>query len=359
LVTGHTGFKGAWLSLWLQEIGAKVYGISIPGCDSEEHLSKLQLAAIGIEVDIRDFGNLNKAVTDIQPDIVFHLAAQSLVRRSYKNPRETWDTNVVGTLNILEAAKNARSVQAVVVATTDKVYENKNWVYGYRENDQLGGYDPYSASKAATEILIASYRNSFMNDLQMRVATARSGNVLGGGDWSEDRIIPDLVRSLQTKTPLLVRNPLATRPWQHVLDPLAGYLLLGQNLLQKEPVSTAWNFGPNAEGNRTVADLLNSAKSNWAELHWQQDTNPQPHEASFLFLNTDKARTELHWQPVWPFERTVKETIAWYKAYLKNRSLITREQLERYQQDALAQGAIGVEISHILDAHCWLLFDSL
>jgi CDP-glucose 4,6-dehydratase len=340
LVTGHTGFKGAWLSLWLTDLGAEVTGVSLSGCDSEAHAQQLQLPIKEHLQDIRNYEDFAQIVKSAKPDIVFHLAAQSLVRRSYREPLDTWSTNLQGTANVLEACRTSGCVRACIVVTTDKVYENKNWQFGYREIDELGGHDPYSASKAATELLVSSFRRSFGAQAGLLIATARAGNVIGGGDASEDRIIPDAIKAIRNNSTLIVRNPGATRPWQHVLEPISGYLMLASKLLQREAsFEGAWNFGPSPEGNQTVRALLQTFEKNWTDLHWKEEQETRWHEANLLYLNTDKARTSLGWRPVWSFETAVAKTAQWYKAlYLENR-LLTLGQLRQYIDDARNAGA--------------------
>lgn len=345
LVTGHTGFKGAWLSLWLTQLGAEVTGVSLKGCDSEAHAQRLKLPIQEHFEDIRNYEDFAKILKSAKPDIVFHLAAQSLVRRSYREPLDTWSTNLQGTANVLEACRASGCVRACVVVTTDKVYENKNWQFGYRETDELGGYDPYSASKAATELLVNSFRRSFGEKSGVLTATARAGNVIGGGDASEDRIIPDAVRAIQNTSKLIVRNPGATRPWQHVLEPLSGYLLLGSKLLNGEnSVAEAWNFGPGTEGNQTVHKLLETFSKSWPDLDWKVEQDTTLHEANFLYLNTDKARTSLGWTPVWGFEAAVAKTANWYKSLHLENHLSTAEQLRQYIEDAKQAGAIWCQL---------------
>ncbi|MDH5655975.1 MAG: CDP-glucose 4,6-dehydratase, partial [Spirochaetia bacterium] len=279
-VTGHTGFKGSWLTLWLENLSAKVSGFSLDPEADPNHWNLISSRAVDVRGDINHFENLKAAITEAKPEIVFHLAAQPLVRRSYREPLNTWQTNVAGTANLLEACRSVKSVKAVVVITTDKCYENKEWEWGYRENDRLGGHDPYSASKAACELVVDSYRKSFFNEKGVLIASARAGNVIGGGDWSEDRLLPDLVRAISEKKILEIRSPGATRPWQHVLDPLAGYLLLGQKLLEGGgEFAEAWNFGPTHEGNRTVKELLEEIKKSFPDVKWKTDRADHPHEA--------------------------------------------------------------------------------
>jgi len=293
-------------------------------------------------LDIRDATALASLVTDSQPEIVFHLAAQPLVRRSYREPIETWSTNVMGTAHLLEACRNTKSVKAIVIVTSDKCYANQEWQWGYREHDRLGGHDPYSASKAAAELVAASYRRSFFGGSNSPLlATARAGNVVGGGDWSEDRLIPDLVRAISAQQPLEIRSPNATRPWQHVLDSLSGYLMLGQQLLNRRcEFADAWNFGPEPAGNQTVSNVLEALNKFWPELRWHESNSPQPHEANFLYVDSAKANRVLNWQPIWRMEETLKATANWYRAWLETNSVVTRHQIDAYGDAAQNAGAI-------------------
>lgn len=314
-LTGHTGFKGAWLGRWLQRMGAEVHGYALPP-ESRPNLGDMLPALAGSTLaDIRDAARLRQALAESQAEIVFHLAAQALVRRSYREPAETWSTNVVGTLNVLEAVRTVPSVRAAVVVTTDKCYENRGWHWGYRETDRLGGHDPYSASKACAEILVDSQRRSFFGGADAPlIATARAGNVIGGGDWSEDRLIPDAVRAIAAGRPLAVRHPGATRPWQHVLDCLSGYLVLGKRLLDGDAAAArAFNFGPHPDANLTVGEVLARFQSAWPELAWTQDAAPQPHEAAFLYLDSSLARAQLAWSPRWNVDQAIARTAAWYR----------------------------------------------
>ena len=340
LLTGHTGFKGSWLALWLTEMGANVVGLALPPDTEPSHWNLLNLNITEYRNDIRDSAVMSRVMADVKPDIIFHLAAQPLVRRSYREPLETWSTNVMGTANVLEAARRTPEVRAIVVVTTDKCYQNQEWPWGYRETDGLGGYDPYSASKAATELVAASYRKAFFytQDAPL-LATARAGNVIGGGDWSEDRLIPDLVRAVTSGTSLEIRSPQATRPWQHVLESLSGYLLLGQHLLEGQyDKADAWNFGPEAEGNRSVAEVLDGLKLHWPELSWNAISRPQPHEANLLYLDNSKAKSLLGWQPIWRLEQTLASTSDWYRAYYANGHLESRQQIAQYIASAQAAG---------------------
>lgn len=333
LVTGHSGFKGSWLALWLNQLGAEVAGISLEPETIPNHWDLLRLDCRTNWVDIRDFAALNDAVKKINPEVIFHLAAQPLVRRSYRNPVDTWQTNVVGTVNLLDAARGCADLRAIVCITTDKCYENKEWCWGYRENDSLGGHDPYSASKAAAEIAINSYRKSFFSVVSgPLLASARAGNVIGGGDWCEDRIIPDLVRAVSAGKSLEIRSPNATRPWQHVLECLYGYLLLGKKLLEgRAEFAEAWNFGPDASSNCTVAGILDGMKKFWPELVWFTGTVAQPHEAGLLHLDSSKARARLGWKPVWGLEKTLEKTAEWYSNFITDQKVQSVQQLNEFQ----------------------------
>ncbi len=332
LITGHTGFKGSWLALWLHELGAQVTGVALPPEAKPNHWDLMALPSNDHRLDIRDFAALKQVLTERQPEIVFHLAAQPLVRRSYRDPLETWSTNVMGTVNVLEACRQSPSVRAIVAITTDKCYENCEWHWGYRENDPLGGHDPYSASKAGAELVAASYRTAYFNtDSTPLLATARAGNVIGGGDWAADRLIPDLIRALEMKQPLEIRSPNATRPWQHVLESLSGYLLLGQKLLVGDKAyAEAWNFGPDPEGNRTVSEVLEKLNRHWSSMRWNTTRTPQPHEAMLLYLDSSKARNILGWHPVWDIDATLAKTADWYRAWLQSGAVISRQQLADY-----------------------------
>jgi CDP-glucose 4,6-dehydratase len=340
LLTGHTGFKGSWLALWLHELGAKITGIALSPESSYNHWDLLRLPCDDIKLDIRDRLEFTEAFVQCKPEVVFHLAAQPLVRQSYLSPVETWSTNVMGTAHVLEACRHTPSVRAVVCVTTDKCYENQEWVWGYRENDRLGGHDPYSASKAGAELVASSYRRSYFSDpAAPYIATARAGNVIGGGDWSEDRLIPDLVRALRQDKSLEVRKPEATRPWQHVLESLSGYLCLGQALLSGDRAAAeAWNFGPDAGGNAKVSDVLTRFETHWERLKWFCPEQHQPHETALLNLDSTKARTQLHWEPVWSLDEAIQHTAHWYRAWLDQGQVISGTQLKRYREDARSAG---------------------
>lgn len=320
LITGHTGFKGSWLALWLLELGAQVTGLALPPETEPNLFSQLELDRrldhrLG---DIRDAALLQDLVLETRPEVVLHLAAQPLVRLSYQQPAATWATNVMGTIHLLEALRQLDEPCAAVLVTTDKVYRNNEWIYGYRENDPLGGHDPYSSSKAAAELAIASWRSSFCGSLphqtpHLRLASARAGNVIGGGDWSLDRIVPDAMRALSQGEAIGVRNPAATRPWQHVLEPLGGYLRLAEGLAASEEQASAYNFGPQLEANRPVRELVEEALRHWPG-RWQDQSDPNaPHEASLLNLVIDRAHHELGWAPRWGFATTVERTVRWYR----------------------------------------------
>jgi CDP-glucose 4,6-dehydratase len=338
LVTGHTGFKGSWLCLWLSRLGAEVVGVSLKPDTRPNHWESLGLGSNvqSHTLDIRNSSDIARVFKETKPEIVFHLAAQPLVRRSYRAPLETWSTNVMGTANVLEASRQTNSVRAILVVTTDKCYENQEWVWGYRETDRLGGHDPYSASKASAELVAGSYQNAFFSaNGAPLLATARAGNVIGGGDWSEDRLVPDLVRAITEHKSLEIRSPNATRPWQHVLEPLSGYLLLGQKLISgNKQYAGAWNFAPENSGNRTVSEVLHALKTHWPEMRWHQSPTVHPHETQLLYLDGAKARSRIGWQPVWNLKTTLEKTADWYRAYLDSNEAISTEQLSQYIEAA-------------------------
>lgn len=340
LVTGHTGFKGSWLCLWLKSLGAEVIGISLDPPSGPSHWDMLQLRVADRRFDVRNESEVRSVVSAERPEAVFHLAAQPIVRRSYREPVETWSTNVLGTVNLLEACRRIPEVRAVVVVTTDKCYENREWPWAYRECDRLGGHDPYSASKAGTELVVASYRAAFSGQRPAQLlATARAGNVIGGGDWSEDRLIPDLVRALVANEQLLIRSPRATRPWQHVLDSLSGYLLLGQRLLDGDGAfAEAWNFGPDGNQGRTVETVLLHLARIWPGLRYEVAADVSHHEAHYLQLDNAKARMHLGWQPVWDFERAVLHTAEWYRRWIEDGVATSAEQLAVFMSDAARLG---------------------
>jgi CDP-glucose 4,6-dehydratase len=339
LVTGHTGFKGSWLCLWLQALGAQISGLALDPPSGPSHWGSLKLPIKDHRIDIRDEAAVRGIFAAERPEIVFHLAAQPLVRRSYREPVTTWATNVMGTVHVLEAVLHTPEVRGVVVVTSDKCYENREWPWAYRERDRLGGHDPYSASKAGAELVAASYRSALLQDPSAPLlATARGGNVIGGGDWSEDRLIPDLVRSVIAREPLMIRSPRATRPWQHVLDCLSGYLLLGQRLLAGDTASAeAWNFGPEGE-NLTVEQVLADLAHTWPQLQWRVASDPQPHEAALLQLDSAKAKTHLGWRPVWNCETAIHHTANWYRRFLEAGDVSSADELAAYVADAADSG---------------------
>ncbi len=342
LITGHTGFKGSWLTLWLSKLGAEIAAIGLDPCTSPNHWDLLQIPIRDFRTDIRDLNGMRHIVEQFQPTIVFHLAAQPLVRRSYRNPIETFSTNVLGTANLLECCRVTPSVKAIVCITTDKVYENREWAWGYRENDRLGGHDPYSASKACCELVANSYRKAFFEkDGRCLIATVRAGNVIGGGDWSEDRLIPDIVRSVTGDVPLEIRSPNATRPWQHVLESLSGYLMVGEKLMQGlARYATSWNFGPDAEDNRRVAEILESMKKIWPEINFTLTNVDQPHEANLLYLDNSLAKKELAWKPVWTLDETISATSDWYSEQHRSGRVISEQQLEQFVSQAREKGCL-------------------
>lgn len=341
LVTGHTGFKGSWLCLWLTSLGARVTGLSLAPDTDPAHWSLLGLRDVqDLRVDLRDGNAVREKLAQVQPDIVFHLAAQSLVRRSYREPRSTFDTNVSGLLNLLEAIRTTKSVNALVNVTTDKVYLEQPTDSGYREDHPLGGHDPYSTSKACSELVTECFRKSYFADSGPRVATARAGNVIGGGDWAEDRLVPDLMRAASNGTVVQIRNPDAVRPWQHVLEPLSGYLRLGQSLLAGEQVEGAWNFGPAADSTLPVHELVRQIQVQWPSLRSEPQPGSHPHEAATLRLNCTKAARELAWRPVWNASETIRRTIDWYRAWYEHCALQSAEDLRDYVNDA---GVAGLE----------------
>lgn len=341
LITGHTGFKGSWLALWLNQMGANVIGYSLEAPTEPNHITLLNLDIISIIGDIRDLGLLNKTFAVHKPDIVFHLAAQPLVRLSYENPIETYETNVIGTLKVFEACRT-NGVQAIVNITSDKAYENREWVWGYRENDPMGGYDPYSSSKGCADILASSYRSSYFNPEEYKkthntlLASCRAGNVIGGGDWAKDRLITDIMLSVSQGKKVSIRNPYATRPWQHVLEPLSGYLAIGKKLLEeKAAFGEAWNFGPSDEGSITVEEVVKHVKKHWETIDYELTRNPnQPHEANLLKLDCSKAHIYLHWKDVWESETTFEKTVLWYKHFYEEGVIDTLNNLNQYIVDA-------------------------
>lgn len=355
-LSGHTGFKGSWLAQWLLDLGATVYGFALEPHTSPSLFAQLDLEhRLAHEIgDLRDAATVNASIQRAQPDFVFHLAAQAIVRTSFTEPVATYATNVMGTIHVLEALRTLDKPCAAVLVTTDKCYENQEWVHGYREDDKLGGYDPYSSSKGAMEIAIASWRRSFFSTHNVRVASGRAGNVIGGGDWATDRIVPDSIRALHLGAPVPVRNKIATRPWQHVLDPLACYLWLGAVLSRPalrpyaaDLFASAFNFGPDLNSNRTVAELVNQVLRHWPGT-WEDRSDPHAvHEAKLLNLATDKAYHLLGCKPVWGFEQAIEATVSWYRAAYELPAgpsptpaliALTSRQIAQYRRDAEAVG---------------------
>ena len=337
-LTGHTGFKGAWLALWLMSAGAKVHGYSLQP-PTDPNLFTVARVTEGLAShtlgDIRDAGRLGEALANAAPDIVFHLAAQSLVRSSYREPVETYSVNVMGTVNLLEAIRACKSVRAVVNITTDKCYENKEWVWGYRESEPMGGRDPYSSSKGCAELVTAAYRESFLAAAGVAVATARAGNVIGGGDWAADRLVPDFFRAAQAGHALDVRSPDATRPWQHVLEPLAGYLCLAEYLTHSEQAGAqAWNFGPAEEDAKPVQWVLSRLTAQLPGTSWRHLGGEHLHEAGYLKLDSSKARHGLGWQPRWALADALQKTVEWHQAWAANRDMrdVCLEQIRAHQK---------------------------
>ena len=344
LLTGHTGFKGSWLSLWLQAMGAEVtgYALAPPTNPSLFDIAKVELGMTSLIGDIRDLDKLQAVFAKHQPEIVIHMAAQPLVRYSYQNPVETYSTNVMGTVNVLEAVRNTLSVKAVVNVTTDKCYENREWVWGYRENEPMGGHDPYSNSKGCAELITAAYRNSYFHpehyqEHGVAIASARAGNVIGGGDWAEDRLIPDIMRAITHNEAVNIRNPHAIRPWQHVLEPLLGYLVLAKKLYEEgSSYAEGWNFGPNDEDAQPVSWIVDQLIKTWGEgASWVLDSGDHPHEAHYLKLDCSKAKARLDWQPRWRLDETLDKIVTWHKAYQENDNMseITLKQIVDYQMN--------------------------
>lgn len=341
LITGHTGFKGSWLCLLLNKLGADVYGYALepptnPSLFNEAKIGELMTSFVG---DIREYDHLLKVMQQVEPEIVIHMAAQPLVLESYKIPVETYSVNVMGTVHLLEACRHTHSVKAIVNITTDKCYENKEWHWGYRENEPMGGYDPYSNSKGCSELVTSAYRNSYFNSAKyaehgVAVASARAGNVIGGGDWADDRLIPDFIRAISGGEKVRIRSPYAIRPWQHVLEPLTGYLALAAKLHAEGPTyAQAWNFGPDERDAQNVEWITRTICNLWGNgASYEVDTNPQPHEANYLKLDCSKAKAELGWYPRWDIGTTLKSIVDWNKSFLsgKNIRIVTEQQIESY-----------------------------
>lgn len=336
LLTGHTGFKGSWLSLWLQSMGAELKGLALdppttPSLFEEAKVAQGMVSQIG---DIRDYDTVYQALAVFRPEIVIHMAAQPLVRYSYKNPIETYATNVMGTVHLLEAIRQTGTAKVVVNVTTDKCYENKEWVWGYREDEPMGGYDPYSSSKGCSELVTSAYRRSYFAETGVALASARAGNVIGGGDWAEDRLVPDILRAFENNQPVVIRNPNSTRPWQHVLEPLSGYLTIAERLWN-EPKAYAegWNFGPRDEDAKPVGWIVERMASKWGDdATWHIDAGNHPHEANYLKLDISKARQSLSWTPRWTLDIALNKIIEWHQAWLAKANVhtLSLEQINQY-----------------------------
>ena len=341
LITGHTGFKGGWLALWLQSMGAQVHGYALapPTDPSLFELARIaQTMASSHTGDVRDLAHLQRVLTEVQPEIVFHMAAQPLVRLSYEQPVETYATNVMGTVHLLEAVRHTPGVRVVVNITTDKCYENREWVWGYRENEPMGGHDPYSNSKGCMELVTSAYRQSFFNPKDhahhgVALASVRAGNVIGGGDWAADRLLPDMIRAFVAEQPVVIRNPHAIRPWQHVLEPLSGYLLLAEKLWDQGPAfAEGWNFGPNEEDARPVGWIVEQLVARWPGASWRLDGGQNPHEATHLRLDCLKAKTRLDWRPRWSLSEALTRIVEWYRAQEAGEDMreVTLRQIHQY-----------------------------
>ncbi|MBU8915026.1 CDP-glucose 4,6-dehydratase [Bacillus sp. FJAT-29953] len=341
-LTGHTGFKGSWLSLWLHSMGAKVTGYSLPAPTTPSLFEQGKVKDVLVESvigDITDLEKLRLSLKKAQPEIIIHMAAQPLVRKSFEDPVQTYKTNVMGTVNIMEAARTCSSVRVILNVTTDKCYENQEWHWGYRESEPLGGFDPYSSSKACSELITSAYRRSFLESTETQVATARAGNVIGGGDWAEDRLIPDLVRALTKGEQIKIRNPDAVRPWQHVLEPLSGYLLLCQQLfLDGKEYAQAWNFGPRDSDARPVEWIVKQMLGRWPYQHpgYQVIRQDHWHEANMLKLDCSKAINELNWTPKWTLDKALDATIQWVAGYLEGKDLkeLCVQQIDQYEAES-------------------------
>ena len=325
-LTGHTGFKGSWLSLWLSSLGAEVKGYALnpptsPSLFNEAKVDSLIDSQIG---DIRDQDTLHESMTKFSPDILIHMAAQPLVRYSYDAPIETYEVNIIGTAKVLEVARSCANLKAIVNITTDKCYENDGRSEGYKEDDKMGGYDPYSSSKGCAEIVASAYRRSFLQDQGIGLSSVRAGNVIGGGDWANDRLIPDILRSFEKNEPVIIRNPKATRPWQHVLEPLSGYLVLAQKMYRDQnKYAEGWNFGPNEQDVKSVDWILNKMIAKWPNSSWELDSSSNPHEANFLQLDISKAESKLGWKPIWELSHTLEKIIDWHQAWINKEDMQT------------------------------------
>lgn len=340
-LTGHTGFKGSWLSLWLQSLGSKVHGLALPPPTNPSIFNEADVGSEMISVigDIRDYTTVLDAMAACQPDVVIHMASQPLVRYSYQAPVETYATNVMGTVHVLEAARQVGTARAVVNVTTDKCYENKEWIWGYRENEALGGHDPYSNSKSCSELVTASYRKSFFEETGIALASARAGNVIGGGDWAADRLVPDILRAFENSRSVVIRNPNSIRPWQHVVEPLSGYLKLAENLYSVGNIYAAgWNFGPREEDAQTVLWIVERMVKSWGnDSSWQLDDGIHPHEAHYLKLDITKARNLLKWEPRWNLLTALEKTIYWHREWISGADVkaMCLQQINEHQNESV------------------------
>jgi CDP-glucose 4,6-dehydratase len=337
-LTGHTGFKGSWLSIWLNSMGADVKGYSLkpeasPNLFNIAEVDKIVESDIN---DIRDYSALSNSIIKFNPDIVFHMAAQPLVRASYEKPLETYEINVMGTANLLEAVRQCPSVKAVINITTDKCYQNNEWLWGYKETDPMGGRDPYSSSKGCSELVTASYRDSFLKNADIGVATVRAGNVIGGGDWAQDRLIPDILRAFELEKSVVIRNPNATRPWQHVLEPLSGYLILAEKLfINPKEFSEGWNFGPHDHDVKPVSWILDEISSLWPNSSWHLDHGDSPHEAMLLKLDISKVTSILGWKPTWNLSLALEKIVNWHKCWIEGDDMRTKciNEIDEFTKD--------------------------
>lgn len=342
LITGHTGFKGSWMSLWLQKLEAKIIGYSLPPPTDPSffEIGNLSKGMISITGDVRDLEHLKEILAKYKPEIVIHMAAQTIVRYSYSNPVETYSTNVMGTVNLLEAVRQTSSVRVILNITSDKCYENNEWLYGYRENDRMGGQDPYSSSKGCAELITSAYRSSYFSEKEFQnhgvtIGSARAGNVIGGGDWALDRLIPDIMNAIMQKRPVVIRNPNSIRPWQHVLCPLEGYFLLVEKLWEQGPeFAEGWNFGPDVKDCKPVSWIVKDLSRLWTEkIDWELDPNENPHEASYLFLDCGKSKRQIGWSPKLKLREALKLIVEWYQAYLQNYNMreFSESQISHYE----------------------------
>jgi CDP-glucose 4,6-dehydratase len=338
-ITGHTGFKGSWLSLWLSSMGAEVKGYALPpeatpNLFEVAKITELINSELG---DIRNLHQLRSGMIGFNPDILIHMAAQPLVRLSYKEPIETYETNVMGTAKVLESARSCENLKSIISVTTDKCYENREWVWGYREDEPMGGFDPYSSSKGCAELLTSAYRRSFMQDQRIGLASVRAGNVIGGGDWAEDRLIPDILRSFEMNKPVVIRNPKSIRPWQHVLEPLSGYLVLAEKLYESpDDYAEGWNFGPHDGDAKPVEWILDKMVTLWGEgAFWQLDEGSHPHEAGFLKLDISKAKSRLNWKPTWHLQFTLERIVKWHQSWMNNKDMqaVCLNEIDKYMRD--------------------------